>query len=599
MCGIVGVHGIPGAARHTHKALERLEYRGYDSVGIAWNEHGAVDVAKATGRVASLEHSAPGSETVAIGHTRWATHGAVTLENTHPHLDATGQFAVVHNGTLGDVPALRRALEASGAVFRSETDSECIVHLYGQARQTQTPLEALATVLGRITGTYAFLILDTEANAVLFARHQTPLVALPTAAGTVLASDVTALLDHGRDVLYLEDGDHGIVDADGLRMWNAHGDPRKLATTRIDWTPEEAERSGHEHFMAKEIHEVPAALNRALGGRLDSALEIPESLLADARRIVLVGCGSSLQAARVGGHLFEAWARLPTHSINASEVASRPVLEPTDTLFILMSQSGETRDILLALERLRASGHPLLAVTNVRGSTLERTVPSMMLRVGPEVAVAATKSYAAQIACLAALALRTGVLQGSLIPHEAKAVRDELERLPRYAEAVLLQESAMQPLAQSLGRAHDAFILGRGVHAATAAEAALKLKEIAYVHAEAFDAAELKHGPQALLSSETPCLFFLGDDEDAAKTLHNLMEVRARGAPVHVIRTAGPSLEDLDGVCETVTVLEAPAGPLAAVVHGLASQLVAYHAALGLGREIDRPRHLAKSVTVD
>ncbi|HET6399480.1 MAG TPA: glutamine--fructose-6-phosphate transaminase (isomerizing) [Candidatus Thermoplasmatota archaeon] len=644
MCGIVGVFGLPQASLIVRRGLERLEYRGYDSAGVAWLDETGIEVLKAVGRVREIPPNAAGGETVAIGHTRWATHGGVTYDNAHPHLDGTGRFSVVHNGTIEGHHHIRGKLEADGHTFKGETDTEVIAHLYERARRKHDPLAALRIVTGQMEGSWALGILDAEAKVIAFARNRTPLIlafkeadATPAGAAAaapakprrkgffggadapqpapaqsmeasggraiLLASDVTAILEQTRRVVYLDEGDHGIISKDGVELYDAQGKPKALDVRTVDWDVRQAEKSGYPHFMLKEIHEAPTAINQCLAGRirfdpLRFDAGVTPALLASVRRIRLVACGTSYHAALMARHYLEHWARIPTEAIIASDLRERPVLDEPGMLYIGVSQSGETLDTLEALRHVAAEGYPVLAVTNVQGSSLQRMADETVLtRVGPEVGVAATKTLLGQVATLAVLALQIAQERQTLDPTTLDRLGHELSRLPRVLSEVLEKEEELKALGQKLAKSRDLFFLGRGVHVATAYEAALKFKEITYRHAEGFGSAELKHGPFALLSEETPCVFFVPEDhKERSKVVSNMVEVAARGAPVYAI-SLGPSA-DIQGIADTVVELKGGSAK-AALVFSLAGQVLSYYAASALGANIDMPRNLAKSVTVE
>ncbi|MGB0652298.1 MAG: glutamine--fructose-6-phosphate transaminase (isomerizing) [Thermoplasmatota archaeon] len=603
MCGIVGVLGLRNASQLVREGLERLEYRGYDSAGLAWIDEAGIEVAKEVGTVSRLPEIPARGETMAIGHTRWATHGGVTQLNAHPHLDGTGRFAVVHNGTIEGHHRLRSALEAQGHRFVSETDTEVLAHLYERSRRQLDPLPALQEVLAGVEGSWALLVMDSEADVITFARHRTPLVLGLADGATLLASDLTALLAHTRKIVFLDDGDHGIVTRDGVQLFDGDGKPKVLEPQLIDWDLSQAEKAGYDHFMLKEIHESPVALNQCLAGRLlqepaRAETHLDPSTWDNVDRVRLVACGTSYHASLMGREFLERWAGIPAEAVVASELRDRPAIGRNGTLFIGVSQSGETLDTLEALRPLHARGDPLLAITNVQGSSLQRLADeSLQTRVGPEVGVAATKTLLGQATTLAVVALEQARRREHLADEELRALVSDLRRMPRTVETVLGMEERLARLGRKLARHRSLFFLGRGIHVATACEAALKFKEITYQHAEGFGAGELKHGPFALLDHETPCIFFLSKGPHYERTLGAIFEVKARGAPVHVF-TQGP-LEDLENVADTAIAIPETDPLLACIPFSVAGQLVSYHAAVALGREVDRPRNLAKSVTVE
>ncbi|MHB8632541.1 MAG: glutamine--fructose-6-phosphate transaminase (isomerizing) [Thermoplasmatota archaeon] len=603
MCGIIGAHGITHATAVVRRGLERLEYRGYDSAGLAWLEPEGIEVLKGVGRVGDLAPRPPNGETVALGHTRWATHGKVTEENAHPHLDATGRFCVVHNGTIEGYKQLRSRLEGEGHAFRSQTDTEIIAHLYERARRDDEPLEALRTALGQIEGSWAVGIMDAESKSLLFARHKTPLILGIKEKGALMASDVTAILDHTRRVVYLDDGDHGVMTDDGILLFDSQGAPKPLVVKEVDWDVKQAEKSGYAHYMLKEIHEAPTALNACLAGRISRdpvriETGVPPTFFAKVSRVRIVGCGTSYHAALMGRHFFEDWAGLPCEALVASDLRERSAASEPGTLFVAVSQSGETLDTLEAVKPIVARGLPVLAITNVEGSTLSRLANHTILtRVGPEVGVAATKTLLGQVATLALTALAVGQQRRHIDGRRLEASARDLQRLPRVAEEATQAEPALRRMGERLAKSSDLFFLGHGLHVATALEAALKFKEISYLHAEGFGAAELKHGPFALLSASTPCIFFVPAGPGRARVISSMIEVAARGAPTFAI--AQESGTDLEGIADEVVVVPGESAVSAAISFALAGQLVAYHAAAALDRSIDMPRNLAKSVTVE
>jgi glutamine---fructose-6-phosphate transaminase (isomerizing) len=604
VCGIIGIAGLPKAAGEAREALERLEYRGYDSAGLAWDAGGRVESVKQVGRVRELPRNEDAAIRLAIGHTRWATHGGVTRENAHPHLDESRRYAVVHNGTLAGHHKLRQAIEANGHTFRSETDTEALVHLYeGHRAAGRDPLTALRKTLDGLEGSWAFLVLDSAAGTLGFARHRAPLmVGLVPGGAILLASDATAVLKHTRQVVYLHDGDHGVIRDGRLDLFAADGTPREVKPTTIDWDVRQAERSGFPHFMLKEIHDAPVAINQCLASRIHLeplGIETGVSpILKDVKRIRLVAAGTSYHASLMGAHLIEQWSGLPAEAMLASEVRERLLPMDDGTLYVGVSQSGETHDTLDALRHVRAQGFPILAVTNVQGSSLQRMADAtMLIRVGPEVGVAATKTLLGQACTLAVLALRLAQQTRNLAPTRITALAKELEHLPRTLSQVLRLEPTLKAVGETLAKHRSLFFLGRGIHVATALEAALKFKEITYLHGEGFGAAELKHGPFALLDTDTPCIFFLARGPTYARTLSSIFEVQARGAPCHVI--AQGDVADLEGSIASLTAIPDGDPLLAVFPFSLAGQLIAYHAAQSLGRAIDMPRNLAKSVTVE
>lgn len=604
MCGIIGIRGLPDAPGKARDALERLEYRGYDSAGIAWPEGAGIEVAKSVGRVRDIPEMHAATVTTTIGHTRWATHGGVTHENAHPHLDGTGRFALVHNGTIEGHRQIRRELEQEGHRFLGDTDSEVLVHLYERERRAgKDPLPALqATIAGR-EGSWAIVLYDHDADALVFARHRTPLLIGLAKEAHLLASDASAIREYTDQVVYLDDGDMGLIDEAGLQLVDVKGNDKQFVAHTIDWSLAHAELGGFAHFMQKEIQEAPVAVNHCLAGRIVGdpprvRTGIDPSILSGARRIRILACGTSYHAGLMAQHFFETWAQIPTDVQVASEFRTRPMLDDESTLTIGISQSGETLDTLEALRAVDAVGGSILAICNVPGSSLHRMADdTLFCQVGPEIGVAATKSFLGQVVGLALLAIEAAQERGTLSETRRQAIIGSLQRLPRVLDGILDENEAYQEIGIALSKAKGVFSLGRGIHAATAAESALKFKEITYLFAEGFGAAELKHGPFALLDQETPCVFFLPDDAWYQKTIGNVIEVHARGAPVTVITQGDPA--DVDGIAERVNHVPKTDSLLATIPFSLIGQMLSYHAAVSLGRSVDRPRNLAKSVTVE
>ena len=614
MCGIVGFVGARPAADVLLNGLRRLEYRGYDSAGIALLEGGQLHVVKQTGKVAALAAKVRKGMTAAqrraahigIAHTRWATHGLPTEENAHPHVSADGKVAVVHNGIIENYAMLRGQLEAKGVKFCSQTDTEVLAHMVASFDRGDL-LAAVTETLRRVEGTYGIAVLSTEhPGEIVVARKGSPLVVGVGDGETIVASDVSAIVSMTRNVIYLQDGDVGVVTAAGVRLVGldtATSVERPVA--EVEWEVGAAEKEGYEHFMLKEIFEQPSALRNAIRGRLEmnrgtailSGLNLSPRELASIRRCVIVGCGTSLHAGMVGKYLFEGLAGVPTSPEQAAEFRyCNPIVTPDD-LVIAISQSGETADTLAAVREAIQKGTLVAGLCNVVGSTIAReTGRGVYLHAGPEIGVASTKAFTSQVTVLLMMALKMG--RGRRLSRdEGMALCREIEDIPELIAQVLAQNDAIAKLAEKYSSARDAFFIGRGILYPTALEGALKLKEISYVHAEGYQAAELKHGPIALLDESVPVVALLNDIPGKEKTLGNVQECRARKAPVIGIVTAG----DAEAIAAVTDAIEVPrtSAYVAPVVTAVAEQLYAYHVARLRGCEIDQPRNLAKSVTVE
>lgn len=613
VCGIIGYVGPRPAQEVLLNGLERLEYRGYDSVGVALLDGPHIQVAKQMGRIAGLREklaTAPLSGHSGIGHTRWATHGQPSDQNAHPHTDCSGHIAVVHNGIIENEAALRRELIAAGHHFRSETDTEVIAHLIEEA-DGDSLSEAVRTIRQRLRGSYAIAVLDTRhPDEIVVARNEAPLVIGLGEGERFVASDIPAFLPYTRWVLPLEDGDTASLKRDEHVLWNAQGERITRQPYIISWSAEAAERSGYATFMEKEIHEQPRAWRETMRGRLalvspqQWALHLDEEAprpqeWQQLHQLFLIGCGTAYHAAMVGGRFFEQLARVAPTVDLASEFRYRDPIIGSGDIAIFVSQSGETADTLAAMRLAKVRGATTVAVTNVVGSTLAREADRVFYtQAGPEIAVASTKAYTTQVIALALLALDLGNQKGQLKADRAVALVQSLLDLPRLGESVLDQSAQWEPLAAAIAHASSAFYLGRGLDWAAALEGALKMKEISYVHAEAYAAGELKHGTLALVEAATPVVALITQPHLVEKSLSNLREVKARGASVLAITT-----ERLSGavgeVADAALVLP-DTDPLATpVLAALPLQVLALMAATLRGNDVDKPRNLAKSVTVE
>ncbi|HEY4705366.1 MAG TPA: glutamine--fructose-6-phosphate transaminase (isomerizing) [Thermoplasmata archaeon] len=596
MCGIIGYAGYRQAYPILLDGLKRLEYRGYDSAGVAIVGSG-LQVVKDKGYIAHLEEtSEPVPGVLGIGHTRWATHGPPSKENAHPHIDCAGEIALVHNGIIENHAELRERLEKAGHVFRSQTDTETAVHLIESHYKGDLEAAVREAIRG-IEGSYAIAVIHAkEPDQVVAARNESPLVIGLGTDENFLASDIPALLKHTNRVVYVMDREIVVLSKDGVKITDFEGRRVAREPQRITWSLEDAEKGGFEHFMLKEIFEEPQAIHDTLLGRVAEP-ETDSFFKNGYTNIKLVACGTSYHAALVGKYVLEEIARVPTTAELASEYrysrapADRPIV-------ILISQSGETADTLGACREANRRGCKTFAIVNVIGSSLAREASRTMLtRAGIEIGVAATKTFVAQLAALYLLAIRIGLERGTLGVEEANRLNEELRRLPRAVQAVLNEAPYIEGLAQKYAKVRDMFFIGRHLGFPIAMEGALKLKEISYIHAEAYAAGELKHGPLALVGPETPVVAIAVRDSVYEKLLSNVREVDARGAPVLAIGTEGD--KELRKFVDDVVYVPATNPLFAPVPVVVALQLFAYHVARVRGCSIDKPRNLAKSVTVE
>ncbi|GAA4784994.1 glutamine--fructose-6-phosphate transaminase (isomerizing) [Actinomycetospora chlora] len=603
MCGIVGYVGNRPATKILVEGLARLEYRGYDSAGLAVAHRKALRTTRAVGRVDDLRAAIGDDESpgrTGIAHTRWATHGEPSERNAHPHTDASGRVAVVHNGILENADELRGKLAADGVVLRSDTDTEVLPHLIARALDGGSPsLEAaVQEALRVVEGTYGLVVLDARRpEELVVARNGSPIVLGLGDGEMFVASDVAALVRHTRQVVFLADGEIATLTAAGYEG-SRLGPP-----TTVDVDDADYDLDGHADFLSKEIHEQPAALRRVLAGRLDArfatarldGLRLDPRELRGIRRVTFLGCGSALYAGQIGAGLVEELARIPSDAEQASEFRYRNPLVDPETLYVAVSQSGETIDTLAAVEELQRKGARVVGVVNVIGSAIARQCGAgTFLHAGPEVSVASTKAFSSMVTSFALLALLLGRVRDLSSAHGSRLV-EGLRRLPEAVETALRSADEVEAVAQRYAGARSMFYLGRVRGAAVAREGAQKLKEISYVHAEAYAAAELKHGPLALVDAEMPCVVVVPDDELLGKNISTIEQVKARGGPVIAVTNA----ELPDGLADAVIHVPRLEPELDPILLGVPLQLLAYHAARALGRDIDKPRNLAKSVTVE
>ncbi len=607
MCGIVGYSGPRKASDVLVDGLSRLEYRGYDSAGVVVatpDRDRPLTAIKRAGKLAVLArelatHGSFGS--LGIGHTRWATHGKPTDVNAHPHLSEDGRLAVVHNGIIENFLTLKERLLASGHQFVSETDTEVLVHLIEEHYRGDL-VEAVRAALAEVRGAYALVVMHAEFEGVVAARSTSPLVVGIGDGETFVASDVPALLPYTRHVIYLHDGDLVVLDANGVKVTTFGGIPLRREVERIDWSPEAAEKEGFEHFMLKEIYEQPNALRHTLGGRLqDGSSEVRLELGFDPAaidRIVVTAAGTALYAGMVGEYLIERLARLPVDVEVASEFRYRHPVIDERTLVVAVSQSGETIDTLEALREGRRRGARTMAILNVKGSSMSREVDDILyIHAGPEIGVASTKAYVAMVAAFELFAIWLGRARGTLSAELASTLIADLLQVPDMVERALERRSEVTAVAETFKGRSDYLFLGRGLNFPTALEGALKLKEISYIHAEGYAMGEMKHGPIALIDETMPVVVVATASELYDKTLANLQEVRARDGVLIAVANEGDAVvgDQVDHVLQVPCVHEL-VSPLVNVVP---LQLLAYETASRLGLDVDQPRNLAKSVTVE
>jgi glucosamine--fructose-6-phosphate aminotransferase (isomerizing) len=611
MCGIVGYIGKGDAVPVLLGGLKKLEYRGYDSAGLACVQGGGLELRRAVGKLAALESlvaEQPLKTVLGVGHTRWATHGRPNEANAHPHASASGRLAIVHNGIVENYLPLRAELQAKGIQFKSETDSEVLAHLIEGGMQAGLGLvEAVRACLKRVEGSYGLVVVSADApDTLVAARLGSPLVLGVGQGANYIASDVPALLEHTRDVVYLDDGELAVLTPSSWAVTDLAGKPVAKQVQRVTWDPIQAEKAGYKHFMLKEVYEQPRVIEDTLRGRIvksngDVVLEelgLTEAQIKALQKLTLVACGTSWHAALVGKFMIEELAGLPVEVDIASEFRYRDPLVGPGTLVMGISQSGETADTLAALRLAKQKGATVAAICNVVGSTMTREAHgTIQTHAGPEIGVASTKAFTAQLAALALLAVHLGRRRGSLGEARAREVLSHLREVPGRMTQALKADAAIAAIAQRFVGARDLLYLGRGVNYPIALEGALKLKEISYIHAEGYPAGEMKHGPIALIDENLPvvCIAVQGKVHD--KTLSNIEEARARGGVVLAVLTEGD--RSLDG--KAAATLEVPACEelLSPLLVSVPLQLLAYHLAVKRGCDVDQPRNLAKSVTVE
>ena len=617
MCGIVGYIGEQQVTPMLIQGLKRLEYRGYDSAGIVVSNNGHLEVRKEAGKIAELEKllvQEPAEGWYGIGHTRWATHGPPTTRNAHPHLSEKGDFAVVHNGIIENAGTLRKVLQERGHVFTSETDTEVLVHLIeeiynsGTGRAGESLERAVEIALTQVEGTYGIAVVSTrDPGKIVAARLGSPLlIGVGENGETFVASDAAAVIAHTRDVIYLDDGDMATITKSGYIVHRPKQGPVDRPVNRVDWDLSEVERGGYPHFMLKEIMEQPNTLRETMRGRLledEGAVKLGgltgmDDELRAATRVVILGCGTSWHSGVIGEYLLEDIARIPTDVEYASEFRyRRPVVEP-GTIAIPISQSGETADTLWAMREAKQQGATTLGIVNAVGSTIAReTDAGVYLHAGPEIGVASTKAFTSQVVVLAMITIHLGRLRGTLSQSRAREIVRALRQLPEQVAEILKTEEEIRKLAEQYKDSRNFLYLGRGYNFPAALEGALKLKEISYIHAEGYPAAEMKHGPIALIDENMPVVVIAPKDAVYDKVRSNIDEVKARGGCI--IAVVSQDDTELEEVVDHVIRIPRTHDALTPILASVPLQLLAYYIAVKRGCNVDQPRNLAKSVTVE
>jgi len=616
MCGIVGYIGGKQVVPVLVEGLRRLEYRGYDSAGVAVVRNGGIEVRRSAGKLARLEEvlvGAPLAGDYGLGHTRWATHGRPTEENAHPHRDDSGRTVVVHNGIIENYLEVKQELQAAGHKFQSETDTEVVAHLVARAlRNGAGSLEiAVRQALARLRGLFALVLMSADDPEKIVAVRNGPPIVVGIGDGEYfVASDIPAILSHTRDVIFLEDGEVAVLTRQGVTFSDFEGTERPRTPQRVLWDPVMAEKGGYKHFMLKEIFEQPWAARETMLGRVSeetgqvflNEMKISNADLKKVRRVVMLACGTSWHSALIGKFLIEGLAKLPVEVDYGSEYRYRDPIVDSDTLAVVITQSGETADTLAALREAKAKGARSIAICNVVGSMATReTEGTVYTHAGPEIGVASTKAFTSQLVALHLLALHLAQARETLSPDQIRPHIEALQQLPLLIEEALRTEPQIEEIAKRCYQSSDFLYLGRGLQYPIALEGALKLKEISYIHAEGYPAGEMKHGPIALIDEKVPVVAIAPKDAVFEKMLGNVQEAKARGGIVIALVTKGDDRLDaiLDPVRDSrIPLPECPA-LLAPAVTVIPLQLLAYHIAVRRGCDVDQPRNLAKSVTVE
>ncbi len=615
MCGIIGYIGSKQVVPILIDGLRRLEYRGYDSAGVAVVRDGAIDLRRSAGKLARLEEviaTTPIDGEYGIGHTRWATHGRPTEENAHPHRDCTGRIVVVHNGIIENYLELKQHLQREGHKFVTETDTEIVAHLVERETKDDGLENAVRRALLHLRGLFALVLISADdPNKIVTVRNGPPIVVGLGDGEFFVASDIPAILGHTRDVVFLGDEEMAIITPGGVQFTDYSGRDVSKKSTKVSWDPVMAEKAGYKHFMLKEIFEQPWAVKETVLGRASQEtgrlflheIEIPDAVLRGIERIVILACGTSWHAALIGKFLFEMLARLPVDVDYGSEYRYRDPIVAENTLAIVITQSGETADTLAALREARKKGARSIAICNVVGSMATReTDGTVYTHAGPEIGVASTKAFTTQIVALHLLAMYLGQIRGTLSPDAARPHIEALTQLPLLLEETLERSGPLtEEIARRFYQRSDFLYLGRGINYPIALEGALKLKEISYIHAEGYPAGEMKHGPIALIDEKMPVVTIAPDDRVFEKMVGNIQEAKARGGSVIALTTRGhDSIRPLlDPALDFLIAVPATHPLLTPVLMVVPLQLLAYHIAIRRGCDVDQPRNLAKSVTVE
>jgi glutamine---fructose-6-phosphate transaminase (isomerizing) len=615
MCGIIGYIGEKQVLPILIDGLRRLEYRGYDSAGVAVLRSGEIELRRSAGKLARLEEviaAQPLEGEYGIGHTRWATHGRPTEENAHPHRDCTGRIVVVHNGIIENYLDLKRQLQQEGHRFVTETDTEIVAHLVERETKDDGLENAVRRALLYMRGLFALVLISADdPNKIVTVRNGPPIVVGLGDREFFVASDIPAILSHTRDVVFLGDEEMAVITPSGVEFTDYSGRAVSAKSTRVSWDPVMAEKAGYKHFMLKEIFEQPWAVKETVLGRASvetgkvflNEIDLPDEALKAIERVVILACGTSWHAGLTAKFLFESLARLPVEVDYGSEYRYRDPIVSDNTLTIVITQSGETADTLAALREARKKGARSIAICNVVGSMATReTDGTVYTHAGPEIGVASTKAFTTQIVALHLLALYLGQVRGTLTPDEARPHLEALTQLPLLIEHTLKCEPLTEEIAKRFYQRSDFLYLGRGINYPIALEGALKLKEISYIHAEGYPAGEMKHGPIALIDDAMPVVAIAPDDHVFEKMIGNIQEVKARGGSVIALTTEGNEalLKELLHPEEDFLIAVPKAHPLLTpVLMVLPLQLLAYHIAVRRGCDVDQPRNLAKSVTVE
>ena len=608
MCGIIGYIGMRGATPLLLEGLKRMEYRGYDSAGVAVMNGTGVETRKAAGKISMLERAlatSPVEGDTGIGHTRWATHGVPNECNAHPHVDCKGDIAVVHNGIIENSGTLKKGLEARGHEFASDTDTEVIAHLIEETFDGNLE-DAVIEALWQIEGTYGIAVVSSkDRNKIVAARKGSPLLLGLGDGEYYVASDVSAILAQTREVVYLDDEDVAVVTRDGYTILNQRAQQLERGVSKIDWDLDQIERGGFDHFMLKEIFEQPATVENAMRGRLLpdegtsklGGLNMTDEELLKFDNILITACGTSWHSALIGEHMLESLARIPVEVEYASEFRYRNPVVTDKTLCIVISQSGETADTLAAMREAKSRGARTYGIVNVVGSTIARESDGgIYVHAGPEIGVASTKAFTSQVIALLLFTLKLARLRNLSIV-DGKEIIEELQKLPAKIQNVLDRAADIEKIAEDFKNAQNFLYLGRGYSFPTALEGALKLKEISYIHAEGYPAAEMKHGPIALIDEKMPVVFVTPHDSVFDKVVSNVQEVKARGGRVIAITTRDE--EALEGKLDYEFRIPETKDMLTPVLASVPLQLLAYYIAVKRGANVDQPRNLAKSVTVE